>query len=289
MFAKSTIHLRELPKGGSSWRGLNSQIPALNINRHLFDLVCLNLKKAIEKLQHSLEDQIYNSLRKSYVITNISNNSLFAIPANQEFAYIHRLACNLVGNNTNSFLLAVLQKECSRSKETSGNTNKPQQHRGLSGHSFLSDTMVRNEAVDADLFRKFVFEHVNTALTEGFNDNIGRTNVYPVFELVKPSIWHKVFDCLAGLFLGEPKNQKIASQYGQLKAQIDIDAQFSENRCKKQLPIALNLYQDGLPGHYTKSQHFQRVGRRKFFTLIRSKTKKLRQILLRFFFQHAQK
>ncbi len=27
--------------------------------------------KSIEKLQHSLEDQIYNSLRKSYVITNI--------------------------------------------------------------------------------------------------------------------------------------------------------------------------------------------------------------------------
>ena len=44
--------------------------------------------KLIEKMQHSLEDQIYNSLRKSYVITNISNNSLFAIPANQEFVIL---------------------------------------------------------------------------------------------------------------------------------------------------------------------------------------------------------
>lgn len=29
------------------------------------------MNKILEKFQHALEDQIYNSLRKSYVITNI--------------------------------------------------------------------------------------------------------------------------------------------------------------------------------------------------------------------------
>jgi len=159
-------------------------------------------------------------------------------------------------NNTNIFLQAVLLKECS--KETPGQY-KLQQQRGLFSNNFLSDTMVNTEELDTDLFRKFVFDHINTALTEGFNDNVGRTNVYPVFELVKPAIWDKIFDCLEDLFLGDPKTQKVASQFTQLNAQIEIDSQFSENRCKKQLPLALSIYQESLPGHYTKSQHLIRV------------------------------
>ena len=125
--------------------------------------------------------------------------------------------------------------------------------------NFLSDSLRNNESLDASLFRKFVFEHIDTALTDGFNDNIGRTNVYPVFELPRASHWDKIFDALCDLFLSEPKTTKIQSQYAQLKSQIDIDAQFSENRCKKQMPAALNIYQEGLPSHYTKSQHNQRV------------------------------
>ena len=209
-------------------------------------------------MQHALEDQIYNSLRKSYVITNISNNSLFAIPANQEFAYIHRLTDNSI--DTNRFLLATLYKECTRTKEVS--VGGQRQHFGTdhthSGHTF-SDSIVNNEGTDASLFRAFVFEHIKTALSSGFNDNIGRTNVYPVFELPRASTWDKLFDSLCDFFMKEPKSTKMQSQYAQLKSQIDIEAQFSENRCKKVLPTALNLYQEGLPGHYTKSQHQLRV------------------------------
>ena len=45
---------------------------------------------AIKRLQHSMEDQIYRILRKARIITNISNNSLFAVPANDEFVYVMR-------------------------------------------------------------------------------------------------------------------------------------------------------------------------------------------------------
>ena len=45
---------------------------------------------AIKRLQHNMEDQIYRILRKARVITNISNNSLFAVPANEEFVYVMR-------------------------------------------------------------------------------------------------------------------------------------------------------------------------------------------------------
>jgi len=227
--------------------------------------------KMIEKLQHSLEDQIYNSLRKSYVITNISNNSLFSIPANQEFAYIHRLSVqNSV--DTNRFLLSNLFMECSRAKEaTASSTNflnphlRHQHHHQLSNNNnnnsqnYLSNQIINNEGLDAKLFRKFVYEHVKTALNEGFNDNIGRTNVQPVFELPTVNSFEKLFDALCDFFLNEPKSSKIRQQYAQIKSHVDTESQFSENRCKKVLPTALSLYQENLPGHYTKSQHQQRV------------------------------
>jgi protein SMG8 len=223
--------------------------------------------KMIEKLQHSLEDQIYNSLRKSYVITNISNNSLFSIPANQEFAYIHRLSVqNSV--DTNRFLLSNLFMECSRAKEVAANSTNflshlrqqhHQQSSTLNQQNYLSNQIINNEGSDAKLFRKFVFEHVKTALNEGFNDNIGRTNVQPVFELPTVNCFDKLFDALCDFFLNEPKSSKIKQQYAQIKSHVDTESQFSENRCKKVLPTALSLYQENLPGHFTKSQHQQRV------------------------------
>ena len=114
--------------------------------------------------------------------------------------------------------------------------------------------------MDAKLFREFVFSHIRTALNDGFNDNIGRTNVAPVFELPTPETWYRVYQSLGEFFLAEPvKNAKLASYYSQLKSQIDLDVQFSENRCKKLLQPALGLYQDNLPSHYNKLQHQQRV------------------------------
>jgi protein SMG8 len=206
-----------------------------------------NSDKLIEKLQHSLEDQIYNSLRKSYVITNISNNSLFAIPPNQEFAYIHRLTTKHIDNN--KFLLTNISKDKFNLKETS----------------------IDIIDLDADLFRKFLFSHTQIAINEGFNDNIGRQNVQPVFELPRASQWYKIFDALVDLILKDPpKTTKIQSHFTQIKTHLDIDAQFSENRCKKILPSALNLYEENLPNFYTKAQHNQRVCLYLFYKFLNS-------------------
>ncbi|RNA03061.1 SMG8 [Brachionus plicatilis] len=190
----------------------------------------LKSSQSIEKLQHSLEDQIYNSLRKSYVITNISNNSLFSIPVNQEFVYIHRHNHQIT--NASRFLLSSFNNH-------SVETTSP--------------------SVDLEQFRKFIFQHVQTALSVGFNDNIGRTNIPPIFELTTPTIWNKIYQSLFEFFLCEPKTQKVMSIYAQLKDQIDIDVQFSERRCKKVLPQAINLYQESLPAHYSKDQHEQKL------------------------------
>lgn len=127
----------------------------------------------------------------------------------------------------------------------------------LSPNSHFLDTSSASE--DLEQFRKFIFQHIKTALTIGFNDNIGRTNIPPIFELSTATTWYKIFDSLRELFLGEPKTPKIVSIYAQLKDQIDIDVQFSEKRCKKVLPQAINLYQENLPAHYSKVQHEQKL------------------------------
>jgi protein SMG8 len=203
------------------------------------------------------------------VITNISNNSLFAIPANQEFVYVHRFA-----HDPTNFS-QILQSNFNLSSKSTANSflQKQLNSTALSVNPFETEASVAYSSSesapslldDNKLFRKFVSEHVNTALTEGFNDNIGRTNVAPLFELSTFSAWKKIHAALVDLFFNytatsQTKSSKIQSYFSQLKSQIDIDAQFSENRCKKVLPSALSLYQENLPGHYTQLQHQQRVG-----------------------------
>lgn len=165
---------------------------------------------------------------------------MFAIPANQEFVYIHRLANGF--RDPKRVLLANLFHELN--KKTSSTTP-----------NHLADKIMSNETLDENLFRKFIFDHTNKAFTDGFNDNIGRTNVNPVFELPKASVWYTLFDALVDYFLKRPRSQKVLNNYLSLKSHVDIDVQLSEQRCKKILPQALNLYQESLPNHYTKSQH----------------------------------
>lgn len=165
---------------------------------------------------------------------------MFAIPANQEFVYIHRLQKNSI--NTNEFLLSTFVEDSSQS-------------------------IIEREMLDADFFRKFIFSHVNKALNSGFNDNIGRTNVQPVFQLPTLYVAYKVIGAFVDFLFKDTKTAKMKSYFVQLKSNIDIDAQFSENRCKKCLPLAINVYQENLPLHYTEDQHKQRVNRHDSFFL----------------------
>jgi protein SMG8 len=130
----------------------------------------------------------------------------------------------------------------------------------------------REEEEDINSFRSFLFEHVKIALQpDGFNDNIGRTNVYSIFKRLNAETWYKVFNQLSSFFLqnnnnnttNPNRNQKTLEDkvFSQIKGYIDIDAQFSQNRCKKLIPTAINqFYQEGgLPPHYKREQHLKRL------------------------------
>ena len=216
---------------------------------------------------------------------------MFAIPANNTFVYIHRLSKDI--NSVNSYLLSNLHKECTKNSKliTSGTTsssatprqrfsysaNRQQQHQQQHQQSNYSNDL---NGYDAELFKNFLYQHINVAFKEGFNDNIGRTNIAPTFELPKFSNWVRIYETMhEALFnvksmlpaslptmpsypIGSVNEQKLVNlktkllqHIAQIRPYADIDVKFSMNRCKKSLPIALNVYQEGLPQHYTRKQH----------------------------------
>lgn len=120
---------------------------------------------------------------------------------------------------------------------------------------------------DAYAFKRFLFRHIELALTDGWNnDGISggaRTESSP-FELCTYSIWIRLFTALRELFETTPAVNKIMRQaFSMLHANIDPDGKLSETRSKKYLPMAIKYYEDGLPARYTRHFHEQRVRRTK--------------------------
>nr|CAG4642374.1 EOG090X02WG [Evadne anonyx] len=171
----------------------------------------------LKSLQHLMEDQIYRLLRKCRIITNVSTNSLFAVPANQEFVYFQTEQKDML-----TFLLDLLNE------------------------SF-------DVGVDNSDFREFLHQHVNLALTKGFSDNVGRHVGPSMFVLPPASVW---FDASFKLYDYFTSNQTEDSKGSkQLRSLLDVEGQFSEARCSKVLPLALAAYQENLPSHYSSQNH----------------------------------
>uniref|UniRef100_A0A224YEU9 Nonsense-mediated mRNA decay factor SMG8 n=1 Tax=Rhipicephalus zambeziensis TaxID=60191 RepID=A0A224YEU9_9ACAR len=202
----------------------------------------------IKKLEHSLEDQVYRILRKSRVITNISGNSLFAVPANQEFVYVRTTSS--VREDMVDFFLQKLKDFCS-----------PDYDDALS-EDFLSLSLGGADEASSQehSFPAFLWQHIEMALSKGFDDNVGRHPVPADFELPTVSTWFKVATKLRDFFLSAT-SMAGSAMVSSLKASLDIDVRFSEGRCGKVLPLATSAYQEGLPTHYTAEYHERKLAR----------------------------
>ncbi|XP_074655649.1 nonsense-mediated mRNA decay factor SMG8-like [Tubulanus polymorphus] len=236
-----------------------------------FDLDHIHLQTKqipLKYLQHEIEDQIYRILRKSRVITNISNHSLFAVPANHEFVFIHdgeQLEDPL------GFYLTQLKHSCCQQKET-GLRPDSYQTRRRNLHSIDNPKQSSSHHFSSHNMWEFLWQHINLALTKGFEDNVNRRNMIPVqavFELPSIGTWFDVADKLHNFFLGD--NEIMEVEYTTLKAAVEIDASFSESRCLKVLPLAESAYQDGLPQFYPKSYHLKKLAQAKKVFLLHAR------------------
>lgn len=212
----------------------------------------------IKKLEHALEDQIYRILRKSRVITNISMNSLFAIPANQEFVYVHTPESQT--SDAVTYLMRQLRAQCLSSLDD-GCSAKAKDQTGsveVNGTSTVAAGL-GNREVDHS-FKTFLEQHLELAFTKGFDDNVGRHSGMSVFELPTSKTWYTVANALYKLFFtNDPSSAVTKDVLCALRSQIDVDGRFSEARCLKVLPVAAAAYQEGLPSHYSSEIHHSQL------------------------------
>ncbi|GIY26147.1 protein smg8 [Caerostris extrusa] len=209
-------------------------------------------QSALKKLEHALEDQIYRILRKERIITNVSGNSLFAVPANQEFVYIFS-SKNYITNFVD-FYLSEIRNNCIMAKELDTTESKAKNKSNSS--DFTNDSGFPfenfNSTNNSHSFTNFLFSHVNLALSKGFDDNVGRYPVPAYFEIATAHIWFEVAFHLS-LILQDIKDSKFRSLNQTMKSTLDTDT------CIKILPVASGHYQENLPTHYTEEYHQTRL------------------------------
>lgn len=193
----------------------------------------------IKKLEHSLEDQIYHVLRKNRIVTNISSNSLFAIPANQEFVYVHN------GPTESRDILGYMMKKLIQSCKVSSGGNTSRSLASLDTNLETDDTEIETRS-----FKSFLQQHINLAFGRGFDDNVGRHSVPAYFEIPTLSLFCNVANKILEYFI-----KGIDKELLSLHSLLDTDVKFSKSRCSKVLPRALQTYQENLPQHYTRAYH----------------------------------
>ncbi|XP_064611274.1 nonsense-mediated mRNA decay factor SMG8-like isoform X2 [Liolophura sinensis] len=212
---------------------------------------------SVRRHQHAIEDQIYSLLRKARTITNISNNSLFAVPANQEFVYIHTKDNELA--DPLMTYLSQMKSNCPIRNETESPRSRGYQ---MNRHGNQKVGMGDNSAVTTmqnghgeRRFKEFLEQHIVQALTKGFDDNVGRHPIPALFELCTCEVWFTMATCLYQMMFSLDLDPRLRGYFNTLKSLLETDVRFSENRCSKVLPVAESTYQDGLPPHYTESYH----------------------------------
>ncbi|KAI1297123.1 Protein SMG8 [Halotydeus destructor] len=225
--------LKNVPQLSSAW--IDSGRPCSPRMLFFFESFdCEDVKTNLRQYELHLEDQIYRFLRKSRIITNICSNSLFAVCNQMDFVFVSTKDATI--RKPMDYLSSLVLQYLNGSVE---------------------DT---TETEDEDhTFYNFLWSHINVALTKGFNDNVGRHSVIPVFEIPTLREAFCVLEKLTELLFENRTSKQGRSMTNQLENLLDTDVRFSNSRCSKGLPLAMGVYQDGLPSHYTREFHERKV------------------------------
>jgi protein SMG8 len=215
-----------------------------------------NRHPPIKRLEYSIEDQIYRILRKARIITNVASNSLFAVPANQEFVYVETGGAGSAMDPEAAVLNTLLSLMAGQEVAAVGG---PEQ--GPFYHHFLTE-----QARPKRCFANFLKHHINVGFERGFQDNIskhggvnsGERLGAPLWEVPTLGDWVTIADRLWDFFTEELTSEEGAPHCQAmmtLRDDLETEIMFSELRCKKILPSAMAAYKEGLPQHYTQDYH----------------------------------
>ncbi|PVD35298.1 hypothetical protein C0Q70_02258 [Pomacea canaliculata] len=123
--------------------------------------------------QESMNVEVINKILLS------SNNSLFAIPANQEFVYIH---CRK-NDPTDPVSFILTQMRSSSGFELPRSKSYLITRPGNSSSDRLRSPLQTSRQENS--FKEFLWQHIEMAFTKGFDDNVGRNPVAARFELAQ--------------------------------------------------------------------------------------------------------
>lgn len=262
----------------------NKQPDAEIKNGNESGIVSKKKKTPVKRLQHTMEDQVYRILRSSRVLTNNAVNCLFSVPPNQ--AFVHIMAEEQVHqpDNPTTAMFKLLRESFKHHRDPHSTSRAKQLLMNTPLHwkeDYAAEDDDMSDEVPASGLKSFLFQHTSLVLDKkGFNDSIGRNPMASHFELPTLKVWLKVANGLYNLLLTDANSlgpefesssntkknsengktvldlfSKVANLRQQLTLKIDIETKFSEARCGKVLPMAVAVYQNSLPPHYTSKVH----------------------------------
>ncbi|XP_021949486.1 protein SMG8 isoform X1 [Folsomia candida] len=227
-----------------------------------------------DKKQAQLESQIYNIFRKCRLVTNISANSLFAIPSEEDYIFLFdktaekvscldtspqeiyketiAQACNM--ETTGDNLLTSLFPTC---KSASGTSIQYLSGASLQGQSLypVSYHTILNQ------FKEFILHHTRMALEKGFDDDSRRVAEHKHFFVV-PTLgeWKIGFQILYDVLLNPGnKMKRVTEGFDKLMRYINVDSEYLHSQCSTIFPKIFAVYQRGLPEFYSEHTHRRRL------------------------------
>ncbi|XP_039249346.2 nonsense-mediated mRNA decay factor SMG8-like [Styela clava] len=252
-------------------------------------LVPKKKKPPVKRLQHTIEDQVYRILRSSRVLTNNAVNCLFSVPPNQAFVHIMTDEFKKIEKEEDPIggMFDLLLDSFKRHRDPNSMSRAKELLADTPAHwmeDYMSeDERRRKESKDGgNNIRSFLHQHTSLVFDKkGFNDSIGRNPLPSHFELPTLKTWLKVANGLYNLLLtdqnvlgpgfeitggtkkgGEDTGRSVEDLFSKvsncrqyLRSKVDIEMKFSEARCSKVLPMAISVYQNSLPSHYTSKVH----------------------------------
>jgi protein SMG8 len=208
------------------------------------------------KYELQLEDQLYRVLRNCRVITNICSNSLFAICNQTEFVFITSKSDRL--DNYHTFYEELIDHYVTEFTQNSSNPKQMDKMFEFESKTNSNDLSLNKNHVN---FFEFLWKHVDTALSKGFDDNVGKHNVGSLFQLPSLQTFINVTATLTDYFFkNEQKpidlSKNLNEKLGKL---LEVDRNFSNSFCAKISTAAFGFYKEDLPETYPLHVHERKL------------------------------
>jgi len=125
---------------------------------------------------------------------------------------------------------SYLQSRCTGSSHSTGSVDTGDSAPASTLESASVPMFSRHKEPDnLSSFVDWLMQHVELALTHGFDDNLGRNPVPAVFQLATLADWFAVVNQLHHVFWADmPSDSRLHSHFVLLKSLSDADVRFSE-------------------------------------------------------------